>query len=157
MAKFNDNWDDTPAKILSTASQQVVTPVVVAANPNILAESMATTAKAQASVGLSQVAVESKIVDTQLKTQEEPWMKSYWRPSMAFLYMAICAFDFIIFPALTMFLPVIEKSFGISIGYTPWVPLTLSNGGLIHLAFGGILGISAWTRGQEKIAALGNN
>jgi len=156
MAKFNDNWDEPPATS-SVVSQQVVAPVIVTANPNIVAESMATNAKAEASVGLAQVAVESKIVDTQLKTQEEPWMKSYWRPSMAFLYMAICAFDFIIFPALTMFLPVIEKGFGVAIGYTPWIPLTLSNGGLIHLAFGGILGISAWTRGQEKIAALGNN
>ena len=36
--------------------------------------------------------------------------------------------------------------------YIAWQSLTLSNGGLIHLAFGAILGVSAWTRGQEKIA-----
>jgi hypothetical protein len=28
----------------------------------------------------------------------------------------------------------------------------LSNGGLIHLAFGAILGVSAFTRGQEKMS-----
>jgi hypothetical protein len=32
--------------------------------------------------------------------------------------------------------------------------MTLQFGGLIHMAFGAILGISAWTRGQEKVAAI---
>jgi hypothetical protein len=37
-----------------------------------------------------------------------------------------------------------------------WQPLTLQGGGLIHIAFGAILGISAWTRGQEKIETIKN-
>ena len=32
--------------------------------------------------------------------------------------------------------------------------LTLDNGGLIHLAFAGILGVAAWSRGQEKLATI---
>jgi hypothetical protein len=35
-----------------------------------------------------------------------------------------------------------------------WQPLTLQGGGLVHIAFGAILGISAYTRGQEKIAQV---
>lgn len=80
----------------------------------------------------------------------EHWMKAFWRPAMGWLYMAICFADFIVFPALSMFLPVIERGFGLAIGYTPWQSLTLSNGGLIHLAFGAILGVSAYGRTQEK-------
>jgi hypothetical protein len=33
-----------------------------------------------------------------------------------------------------------------------WSPLTLQGSGLFHLAFGSILGIAAWTHGQERIA-----
>jgi hypothetical protein len=80
----------------------------------------------------------------------EHWMKSFWRPAMGWLYMLICFADFIVFPALSMFLPVIERGFGLAIGYTPWQSLTLSNGGLIHLAFGAILGVSAYGRTKEK-------
>ena len=83
----------------------------------------------------------------------EHWMQKYWRPMMAVLYMLICAFDFIVAPFLTMAMPVFLKSLGATtINYTQWTSLTLSNGGLIHLAFGAILGISAWGRTQEKNA-----
>ena len=83
-------------------------------------------------------------------------MKAYWRPAMGWLYMLICAFDFIIGPMLTMAMPVFLKSLGAAqVSYTQWQSLTLANGGLIHLAFGAILGITAWTRGQEKIAKMG--
>lgn len=85
--------------------------------------------------------------------KEEHWMQKYWRPMMAILYMLICAFDFIVAPFLTMAMPVFLKSLGATtINYTQWTSLTLSNGGLIHLAFGAILGISAWGRTQEKNA-----
>jgi len=86
-----------------------------------------------------------------LEKKEEHWMQKFWRPMMAVLYMLICAFDFIVAPFLTMAMPVFLKSLGATtIAYTQWTSLTLSNGGLIHLAFGAILGISAWGRTQEK-------
>lgn len=82
----------------------------------------------------------------------EHWMKAYWRPAMGWLYMVICAFDFIIGPVLSLTMPAVLAGIGVTtITYTPWESLTLSNGGLIHLAFGAILGVAAWTRGQEKI------
>jgi hypothetical protein len=116
------------------------------------------TAQAQASVGLAQTVIDKEIVDSQLDHQEEHWVKSYWRPAMGWLYMAICFMDFIGFPAISMFLPVFFKGLGVQSTYTPWVPLTLSNGGLIHLSFAAILGVAAWTRGQEKLAkANGSN
>ena len=83
---------------------------------------------------------------------EEHWAKSFWRPAMGWLYMIICFMDFVGFPLLTIFLPIIFKPFGLIMPYTAWTSLTLSNGGLIHLAFGAILGVSAFSRGQEKIA-----
>jgi hypothetical protein len=82
--------------------------------------------------------------------EPEHWMKAFWRPAMGWLYMLICLMDFVVFPTIAMFLPIIEKGFGMQMGYTPWQSLTLSNGGLIHLAFGAILGVSAYGRTQEK-------
>ena len=82
--------------------------------------------------------------------EPEHWMKAFWRPAMGWLYMLICFMDFVAFPMISMFLPIIEKSFGMQMGYTAWQSLTLSNGGLIHLAFGAILGVSAYGRTQEK-------
>jgi hypothetical protein len=66
---------------------------------------------------------------------------------MAISYMAICLFDFIIGPiqyqVVTAYFP--HASFG------AWKPLTLEGSGLFHVAMGAILGVSAWSRGQEKI------
>ena len=118
------------------------------------AQAMAASAQAQASVGLAQTSIDQQVVNEQIKKEEEHWMKAYWRPAMGWLYMGICFCDFMFFPMLTMFLPVIEKGFGVTVGYVAWQSLTLSNGGLIHLAFGAILGVSAWTRGQEKLAKI---
>jgi len=81
----------------------------------------------------------------------EHWAKAFWRPAMGWLYMIICFMDFVGFPLLTIFLPIIFKPFGLTMPYQAWQSLTLSNGGLIHLAFGAILGVSAFSRGQEKI------
>jgi hypothetical protein len=86
--------------------------------------------------------------------ESEHWMKSYWRPAMGWLYMLICAFDFVIAPVLSMLMPIFLKSLGANtVTYAQWQSLTLSNGGLIHLAFGAILGISAYGRTQEKTSA----
>lgn len=89
------------------------------------------------------------------KKEGEHWMKAYWRPAAAWIYMLICLFDFVIGPILTMGLPIYLKMLGAAaITYTQWQSLTLANGGLIHLAFGAILGITSWTRGAEKLQAM---
>ena len=97
---------------------------------------------------LARIDLETKQWQAQLSKEEEHWMKAMWRPAMGWLYMAMCACDFIIFPVIAMFLP----QFIPGMTYIPWKSITLDNGGLIHMAFGAILGVAAWTRGQEKIA-----
>jgi len=81
--------------------------------------------------------------------QDEHWMKSMWRPAMGWLYMVICFMDFVAFPAISMFMPMLVKG----MTYIAWQSLTLSNGGLIHMAFGAILGVAAYGRTQEKVAS----
>ena len=89
------------------------------------------------------------------KKESEHWMKAYWRPVMGWLYMAINLFDFVVAPLLQMAMPLLLKGTVTTVTYQQWQSLTLQNGGLIHLAFGAILGVTAWTRGQEKIAKMG--
>lgn len=74
---------------------------------------------------------------------EESWLKQYWRPAIAWQYFAVCVFDFIIFPAAYM-----------HFANQPWDPITLKEGGFYHLAMAAIIGVAAWTRGQEKITRL---
>ena len=84
-----------------------------------------------------------------LVDNDESWIYNRWRPMMAWLYMATCAFDFMIAP---VFFAIIQASFHQPI--TQWQPLTLQGAGLYHLAMGSILGIAAWTRTQEKIMTI---
>jgi hypothetical protein len=79
---------------------------------------------------------------------EESWVKQYWRPAIAWQYFTVCIFDFIIFPL-----------FDFSLGYylktdNNWDPITLKDGGFYHIAMAAIIGVSAWTRGQEKITKV---
>ena len=86
--------------------------------------------------------------------QEEHWMQKLWRPAMGWTYMAINIFDFILAPAFFLYL----RMKGVQVDM--WKSLTLDNGGFIHLAFGAILGVSAYGRSQEKTKSLemnGNN
>jgi hypothetical protein len=96
---------------------------------------------------LAQIDFEKEKWKAEQAKQNEDWMKTKWRPAMGWLYMAICFFDFIIFPIMSMFMPIVVK-----MKYVAWESLTLANGGLIHLAFGAILGITAFGRTQEKVA-----
>lgn len=95
----------------------------------------------------------SNPTDSQINIAEqlinEHWMKTFWRPIMAFLYMIICFMDFVGFPLISMAGPIISKGFGLQVAYVPWTPLSLTNGGLVHMSFMAILGISAWTRGKN--------
>lgn len=94
---------------------------------------------------------------TQLKNQvisgsniDEKWLNKYWRPYMAFAYIAICLFDFVVGPFCWSIFQIIGKG-TVSL---QWVPLTLVGGGVFHVAMGAVLGISAFTRGQEKLQRL---
>lgn len=88
-----------------------------------------------------------------MTTKQEDWMTAKWRPMMAVTYMIINICDFILFPIMFTLVQFWETS-SANDAFRQWEPMTLQYGGLIHLAFGAILGISAWTRGQEKVAAI---
>lgn len=109
---------------------------------------------AKAAVDLAKAALDKQIAQHEMAKENESWVKTYWRPAMGWLYMAICAFDFIFFPMIDMLLPAILEHWGIHQSYQPWTSLTLQNGGMIHIAFGAILGVAAWSRGQERIAMI---
>jgi hypothetical protein len=79
------------------------------------------------------------------------WISAKWRPAMGWMYMTICIFDFIIFPILWSILQLYDHQGVIT---SEWSPLTLKGGGLFHMAMGAILGVAAWSRGQEKITAM---
>jgi hypothetical protein len=81
----------------------------------------------------------------------EDWMTTKWRPMMAIVYMAINVCDFILFPILWTLVQFWENQ-AANDAFRQWEPMSLQFGGLVHIAFGAILGISAWSRGQEKIA-----
>ncbi len=100
-----------------------------------------------------QVKLDNDILTEQ---NENHWIKTFWRPLVAMSYIIICIFDFLIFPAIQIILPIIYHIFGLQMVYTPWVPLTLSQNGLFHAAMGGIIGVSAWSRGQEKLEQIKN-
>ena len=78
---------------------------------------------------------------------DETWLQYYWRPAFAWVYL--CAFDFIIAPLLTGVYYVISKG-----NYVPWEPLTLKEGGFFHITMGSVTGVTAWTRGQEKLKKM---
>lgn len=79
------------------------------------------------------------------------WLSARWRPMMGWMYMAVCIFDFIIFPILWTAIQSYDHQGVIGV---EWEPLTLKGGGLFHMAMGAVLGVAAWSRGQEKITAM---
>lgn len=83
-----------------------------------------------------------------VKGQEESWIRAYWRPAMAWQYFLVCVFDFIIFPSIALYL----ARYAVDANNVwKWDPITLKEGGFYHMAMGIILGVSAWTRGEENL------
>ena len=81
------------------------------------------------------------------------WMSAKWRPAMGWMYMTVCVFDFIIFPIFWTIIQAYDQQGAVT---SQWSPITLQGGGLFHMAMGGVLGVAAWSRGQEKITAMNN-
>lgn len=77
------------------------------------------------------------------------WIKDHWRPLMAVQYLIVCLNDFCIAPyawsaaQLYMHQTLVQ-----------WGPLTLSNGGMYHMAMAAVLGVSAWGHSQEKLQEM---
>jgi hypothetical protein len=80
---------------------------------------------------------------------EENWIKTYWRPAMGWQYLVVCLFDFFFAPILTGWYSWFAK-----IPYEAWKPITMGEGGFYHMAMAAIVGVVAWTRGQEKVTRV---
>jgi len=83
----------------------------------------------------------------------EDWITSKWRPMMAVMYMCVCICDFILFPVGFTIVQFWETQ-AVNDAFRQWQPMTLQGGGLYHMAMGAVLGITAWSRGQEKMAGV---
>jgi hypothetical protein len=84
--------------------------------------------------------------------QEEHWIKAYWRPAMCWQYFLICLFDFFLAPIFLAIFSYITKT-----PLQQWHPITLEGGALYHASMGAVTGVTAWSRGQEKIAVINNS
>jgi hypothetical protein len=82
-------------------------------------------------------------------TEKENWINNRWRPMMGWMYFVVCITDFILFPVLwSIFKALVGEP------VIAWEPLTLQGAGLFHVAMGAILGVTAWSRGREKIMGV---
>lgn len=96
------------------------------------------------------------------------WLQ-HWRHIAAYVYMVICLVDFVIMPLIVFYHNQVPDHALVGlVGTLPqasqvdtlkilsmnhrWDPVTIRTGGIFHIAFGGILGVAALTRGQEKTA-----
>jgi len=89
---------------------------------------------------------------SKIQEKKEDWMNSKWRPAMGWMYMAVCVMDFVMFPILWSLLQSLSHGQVTS----QWQPLTLQGAGLFHIAMGGVLGLAAYGRTQEKMAGANN-
>lgn len=87
---------------------------------------------------------DGKVDDKEL----EHWMKSVWRPAMAWMYMVVCIFDFILFPIMWAIMQRTDETEKL----VQWIPITMSGAGFFHITMGVIVGISTWKRTEEKLA-----
>jgi UDP-N-acetylmuramyl pentapeptide phosphotransferase/UDP-N-acetylglucosamine-1-phosphate transferase len=71
---------------------------------------------------------------------------------MAWQYLTVCLFDFMLAPIL---LGVYSALFGGE--WHNWDPLTIRGGAVYHLAMGAVVGVTVWSRGQEKLQWLNND
>ena len=100
--------------------------------------------------------------------EKECWFHR-WRHIAAYIFLIICVFDFIIMPIVYEKNDKIKPAAAVelSLKYSDtttqhialqtiiakrsWEPLTLKSNGMFFMAFGAILGVAAFTRGQERI------
>jgi hypothetical protein len=156
MAKFATITDDEPI-VAKPAMDQLpaATKGAAASIPTTYNESFSSRSSAPAAPQLSEAAqlakieLEKKQWEAENSKQNEDWMVKKWRPAMGWCYMVICCLDMAVFPVLWSVVQVMTKS-----PLTQWMPLTLQGAGLFHLAMGAVLGIAAWSRGQEKIQGV---
>lgn len=82
-------------------------------------------------------------------TDKESWINKNWRSAVAWQYVIVCLFDFVIAPIFFAVLAIMTKT-----PIVPWKPITVVESGLYHLAMGAICGVTSWGRSQEKVANI---
>jgi hypothetical protein len=87
--------------------------------------------------------------------KKEDFMNAKWRPAMGWMYMTVCAFDFVVFPIMFTIVQFWETE-AANDAFRQWQPLTLAGAGLFHMAMGAVLGIAAYGRTQEKLGGANN-
>jgi len=75
--------------------------------------------------------------------------KQKWTYLMGLTYMIVNLADFVVFPIGYTIVQFWETQ-AANDAFRQWVPLTLTNGGFIHIAFAAILGISAFNKEEKK-------
>ncbi len=70
---------------------------------------------------------------------------------MAWSYLVVCMFDFVLFPILLGWYSIYTKSV-----YIAWTPLTLQGGSMYHLAMGAIVGVTSWAKTSERLSPKAN-
>lgn len=85
--------------------------------------------------------------DVLVANTNSDFINKKWRPLMAFVYMATCITDFILFPILWSVLQALNHGQVTN----QWQPLTLQGAGLFHIAMGAVLGVAAYGRTKEKL------
>jgi hypothetical protein len=78
--------------------------------------------------------------------------KQKWTYLMGLTYMIVNIADFVVFPIMFTIVQFWETQ-AANDAFRQWVPLTLTNGGFIHIAFAAILGISAFNKEEKKLDA----
>lgn len=100
----------------------------------------------------------------QLSAYAEHWYQRAWRPSMAAIYMMLCILDYGIRPIVNYYQTKIyslSETVSIIQDLEPTVQIQILNQSrqeavppilseFVHLAFGAILGVAAFSRGMEK-------
>ena len=82
--------------------------------------------------------------------KKETWFDSRYRPALAWSYLVVCVFDFMLGPILNGVFAYITSTPLVS-----WTPLTVQAGALYHIAMLSIITATAWGRTKEKLAAMG--
>ena len=100
--------------------------------------------------------------------KDNSWYQKTWLPIAAFVYLGICAFDFVVMPVYTAahngqienrIVRTLEGKDALTFADSviranqasrQWNPLTLLGGGMFHLSFGALLAGGAVTRGFAK-------
>jgi hypothetical protein len=76
---------------------------------------------------------------------ENSYFHKAWLSALAWAFIAIILFDFIIAPGIV--LGMIKSGIAIA----PWKPLTMDGTGTFYLAIGAILGVNRWQRGRLEV------